>query len=124
LLPTRSGVGKGQPARSPAPAATTAAATPGAYFITPSGNPDNPAAHQYATGPELIGQMAEVGGFDAIVCGCGSSGTMTGLSRCLAEQAPDVEMVLADPVRSEEHTAELQSRENLLCRLLLEKKKQ
>src|SRR6266511_1693857 len=28
------------------------------------------------------------------------------------------------PSRSEEHTSELQSRENLVCRLLLEKKKQ
>src|SRR5690606_39742474 len=30
---------------------------------------------------------------------------------------------LRDGVRSEEHTSELQSRENLVCRLLLEKKK-
>src|SRR5690606_39438491 len=30
--------------------------------------------------------------------------------------------VPAPPVRSEEHTSELQSRENLVCRLLLEKK--
>src|SRR5436309_12316860 len=30
---------------------------------------------------------------------------------------------LVDPNRSEEHTSELQSRENLVCRLLLEKKK-
>src|SRR5690606_41920520 len=30
----------------------------------------------------------------------------------------------APPPRSEEHTSELQSRENLVCRLLLEKKKQ
>src|SRR5260370_29458065 len=29
-----------------------------------------------------------------------------------------------DPVRSEEHTSELQSHLNLVCRLLLEKKKQ
>src|SRR5690606_40955670 len=29
---------------------------------------------------------------------------------------------LLDPERSEEHTSELQSRENLVCRLLLEKK--
>src|SRR5690606_40840171 len=29
----------------------------------------------------------------------------------------------AGPFRSEEHTSELQSRENLVCRLLLEKKK-
>src|SRR5690606_41532267 len=31
--------------------------------------------------------------------------------------------VAATPPRSEEHTSELQSRENLVCRLLLEKKK-
>src|SRR5690606_41939996 len=31
---------------------------------------------------------------------------------------------MALPLRSEEHTSELQSRENLVCRLLLEKKKQ
>src|SRR5690606_41476047 len=30
---------------------------------------------------------------------------------------------LQSPIRSEEHTSELQSRENLVCRLLLEKKK-
>src|SRR5690606_39850803 len=30
---------------------------------------------------------------------------------------------LSDPSRSEEHTSELQSRENLVCRLLLDKKK-
>src|SRR5690606_41285860 len=32
--------------------------------------------------------------------------------------------VRCDRLRSEEHTSELQSRENLVCRLLLEKKKQ
>src|SRR5690606_10057247 len=32
-------------------------------------------------------------------------------------------IVGGSPVRSEEHTSELQSRENLVCRLLLEKKK-
>src|SRR5207302_9798050 len=32
-------------------------------------------------------------------------------------------LVLDDISRSEEHTSELQSRENLVCRLLLEKKK-
>src|SRR5690606_41553312 len=31
---------------------------------------------------------------------------------------------IGHPCRSEEHTSELQSRENLVCRLLLEKKKQ
>src|SRR6266511_4452406 len=31
--------------------------------------------------------------------------------------------MISNPSRSEEHTSELQSRENLVCRLLLEKKK-
>src|SRR3712207_7214590 len=36
---------------------------------------------------------------------------------------PDVELVAGDPVaRSEEHTSELQSRQYLVCRLLLENK--
>src|SRR5690606_40371889 len=33
-------------------------------------------------------------------------------------------LILGRALRSEEHTSELQSRENLVCRLLLEKKKQ
>src|SRR5690606_42080908 len=38
-------------------------------------------------------------------------------------RAPLAPSVTHDAVRSEEHTSELQSRENLVCRLLLEKKK-
>jgi cystathionine beta-synthase len=34
---------------------------------------------------------------DAVVCGVGSGGTITGLSRFFARVAPPVEMVLADP---------------------------
>src|SRR2546427_4693638 len=34
-----------------------------------------------------------------------------------------VERAVAQPPRSEEHTSELQSQSNLVCRLLLEKKK-
>ena len=34
---------------------------------------------------------------DAVVCGVGSGGTMTGLSRYFARVAPELEMVLADP---------------------------
>src|SRR3712207_8154563 len=42
-----------------------------------------------------------------------------------AEEQHDVERLLVEPrevVRSEEHTSELQSRQYLVCRLLLEKK--
>ncbi|HEX5756712.1 MAG TPA: pyridoxal-phosphate dependent enzyme, partial [Arenimonas sp.] len=34
------------------------------------------------------------------VFGCGSSGTMTGLSRCFARHSPHTELILADPVGS------------------------
>src|SRR6266536_6214766 len=37
--------------------------------------------------------------------------------------APPADLNLLDPRRSEEHTSELQSRVDLVCRLLLEKKK-
>src|SRR2546430_5138928 len=33
------------------------------------------------------------------------------------------DLKIVDPIRSEEHTSELQSQSNLVCRLLLEKKK-
>src|SRR2546427_5989533 len=41
----------------------------------------------------------------------------------LALQADDDAATAAFPRRSEEHTSELQSQSNLVCRLLLEKKK-
>ena len=97
---TRSDVAKGHPEYYQDLARTIAEETPGAYFINQFGNPDNPAAHEFGTGPEILRQMADVGGLDAIVFGCGSSGTMTGLSRCFAEHSPATELVLADPVGS------------------------
>src|SRR2546422_8334483 len=45
--------------------------------------------------------------------------TMTSATRALAQ----FELVEPGPLRSEEHTSELQSRLHLVCRLLLEKKK-
>ncbi|HZP67922.1 MAG TPA: pyridoxal-phosphate dependent enzyme [Rudaea sp.] len=95
---TRSDVAKGHPQYYQDLAAEIARTTPGAYFINQFGNPDNPYAHEHGTGPEILAQMD--GRLDAIVFGCGSSGTMTGLSRHFASAAPNVELVLADPVGS------------------------
>jgi cystathionine beta-synthase len=95
---TRSDVAKGHPDYYQDLAARIATETPGAYFINQFGNPDNPAAHEFGTGPEILRQMD--GDVDAVVFGCGSSGTMTGLSRCFATQSPKTELVLADPVGS------------------------
>ncbi|MCI2261666.1 pyridoxal-phosphate dependent enzyme [Xanthomonas indica] len=95
---TRSDVAKGHPEYYQDLAARIAAETPGAYFINQFGNPDNPAAHEFGTGPEILRQMDDR--LDAIVFGCGSSGTMTGLSRAFAAASPHTELVLADPVGS------------------------
>ena len=94
---TRSDVPKGHPEHYQDLAARLARETPGGYFVNQFGNRDNPDAHEQGTGPELLRQMADVGGVDAVVVGSGSSGTVTGLSRCFAEHAPGVELILADP---------------------------
>ena len=98
VILTRSDVAKGHPEYYQDLAERIARETPGAYFINQFGNPDNPAAHEFGTGPEILRQME--GQLDAIVFGCGSSGTMTGLSRCFAQHSPKTEMILADPVGS------------------------
>src|SRR5437868_8825377 len=41
---------------------------------------------------------------------------------CSSRASPNVARALTPPPRSEEHTSELQSRFDLVCRLLLEKK--
>jgi cystathionine beta-synthase len=95
---TRSDVAKGHPEYYQDLAERIANETPGAYFINQFGNPDNPRAHEQTTGPEIHEQME--GRVDAIVFGCGSSGTMTGLSRYFARVSPATEFILADPVGS------------------------
>ncbi len=95
---TRSDVGKGHPQYYQDLAKTISEEKPGRYFINQFGNPDNPLAHEEVTGPEIWRQMEE--NLDAIVIGVGSSGTVTGLSRYFAKVAPDLEIVVADPVGS------------------------
>src|SRR5256886_10330432 len=46
------------------------------------------------------------------------------VSRLSRELQAEIIQARMTPVRSEEHTSELQSQSNLVCRLLLEKKKQ
>jgi len=95
---TRSDVAKGHPEYYQDMAERIARETPGAYFINQFGNPDNPAAHIASTGPEILEQLD--GKVDAIVVGCGSSGTLSGLSKFFAEASPNTDFVLADPVGS------------------------
>ena len=91
---TRSDVPKGHPDYYQDLAARIAEET-GGFYADQFNNPNNPAAHERSTGPEIWEQME--GKVDAIVAGVGSGGTMTGLSRFFARVSPATEMVLADP---------------------------
>jgi cystathionine beta-synthase len=95
---TRSDVAKGHPEYYQDLAQSMASEIDGAYFINQFGNPSNPNAHEEVTGPEIWEQMGH--DLDAIVLGVGSSGTATGLSHFFEKAAPDLELVLADPVGS------------------------
>src|SRR5512138_838615 len=94
---TRSDVEKGHPDYYQDLAQRIATAT-GAFYVNQFGNPANPLAHETATGPEITEQLG--GRLDAMVCGVGSGGTITGLSRHFARTIPGCEMVLADPAGS------------------------
>ncbi len=91
---TRSDVGKGHPEYYQDYAERVAREL-GAYYVNQFANPANPLAHELSTAPEIWKQMA--GRLDAIVCGVGSGGTLTGFSRYFERVAPSVELVLADP---------------------------
>jgi cystathionine beta-synthase len=92
---TRSDVGKGHPEYYQDYAARLARETPGSFFADQFNNPNNPRAHQETTAPEIWEQCEHQ--LDAIVCGVGSGGTITGLTRFFRVQQPDLEFVLADP---------------------------
>jgi cystathionine beta-synthase len=94
---TRSDVAKGHPEYYQDMAARIARET-GGYYINQFGNPANPEAHERTTAPEIWRQTE--GRLDAVVCGVGSGGTITGVSRFFARVAPTVDIVLADPAGS------------------------
>jgi cystathionine beta-synthase len=91
---TRSDVGKGHPEYYQDYAERIAREL-GAYYVNQFANPANPLAHETTTAPEIWQQMGQR--LDAVVCGVGSGGTLTGFSRYFARVAPSVELVLADP---------------------------
>ncbi|MES2072973.1 MAG: cystathionine beta-synthase [Pseudomonadota bacterium] len=92
---TRSDVGKGHPEYYQDYAARLTRDIPGAFFADQFNNPANPLAHETGTAPEIWEQTGHK--LDAIVCGVGSAGTLTGLTRYFKEKQPKLEFVLADP---------------------------
>jgi cystathionine beta-synthase len=91
---TRSDVDHDHPQYYEQLAATMAEAT-GAFHIDQFSNPANALTHANETGPEIWEQLDHR--VDAVVCGVGSGGTITGLSEFFASVRPEVSVILADP---------------------------
>ncbi len=94
VIMTRSDVGVGHPEYYQ-DMARSIAQERGGFYVNQFENPHNPRTHERSTGPEIWKQMEHQ--LDAVVCGVGSGGTLTGLGRYFSRVAPHVEMVLADP---------------------------
>lgn len=65
------------------------------FYINQFANPANPLAHEQTLAPEIWEQMDR--NVDAIVCGVGTGGHMTGICQFLKKQAPHVKLIIADP---------------------------
>jgi cystathionine beta-synthase len=98
IVMTRSDVGKGHPQYYQDLAEKIARETPKSFYVNQFNNPANPYAHETTTGPEIWEQTGHH--VDAVVCGVGSGGTLTGLSQYFARVSPETEIVLADPAGS------------------------
>ncbi|MBI3441786.1 MAG: pyridoxal-phosphate dependent enzyme [Proteobacteria bacterium] len=93
----RSDVSKGHPEYYQDVAARIAKET-GGFYVNQFANPANTLTHETTTGPEIWEQMNH--DVDAVVCGVGSGGTLTGIGNFFKRTSPKTEMVLADPVGS------------------------
>ena len=69
--------------------------TPGAVYVNQFANPANPEVHFMTTGPEIYEQMG--GHLDALVAGCGSGGTFSGVARFLKQEIPHLLAVAVEP---------------------------
>jgi len=92
---TRSDVTKGHADYYQDRAARLAREMPGAFYVNQFANAANPQAHEEGTGPEIWEQMQH--SLDAMVCGVGTGGTITGLARYFERASPKTQMILADP---------------------------
>jgi cystathionine beta-synthase len=98
IVMTRSDVGKGHPEYYQDMAQRIASGMDNAFYVNQFANPANPLAHERTTAPEIWEQMEH--DVDAVVCGVGTGGTLTGIGRFFRRTAPQLEMVLADPAGS------------------------
>ncbi len=72
--------------------------TPGAIMPQQFENPANPDIHRRTTAEEI---WEDTGGqLDAVVCGVGTGGTITGIGQVLKTRSPDIRMIAVEPEES------------------------
>ena len=73
----------------------------GNYFMPDQfGNSDNPQAHYETTGLEILEALPELD-IDALVCGIGTGGTMTGVGKRIRERNPKAKLIGVEPYPDE-----------------------
>ncbi len=75
-----------------------AAADPRYFPIKQFENPANALSHEISTAEEIYQQME--GKLDALVCGVGSGGTISGIAKRLKQKIPGIEIVAVEPAES------------------------
>lgn len=74
------------------------AANPGSFMPMQFENPANPEIHYRTTGPEIWEDTD--GRVDMVVCGVGTGGTITGITRYIKEQKPEFRAIAVEPENS------------------------
>jgi len=95
VIKVRHDVGPDHPEHYTNVAKRICAETQNSFYSSQFTNSSNPSAHELTTGPEILDQLD--GKVDAVVCGVGTGGTISGLGKFFSEHSPSTEMVLADP---------------------------
>ena len=68
------------------------------YLVKQFENPANAQCHEETTAREILQQMGK--NLDALVCGVGSGGTITGIARALKQEIPGITIVAVEPANS------------------------
>lgn len=68
------------------------------YLVKQFENPANAECHEVTTAREILQQMGK--NLDALVCGVGSGGTITGIAQVLKQEIPAIKIVAVEPANS------------------------